>query len=79
VTTAKYFRDAIVHASASFDPAEDYPKKESFFVGLKQKEVNTITDTAIALVERIETLVNGRPPKWLRHRGSDGIFPDEVF
>ena len=79
VTTAKYFRDAIVHASASFDPAEDYPKKEGFFVGLKQEEVNTIVDTAIALVDKIETLVNGHPPKWLRRRGTDGIFPDEVF
>jgi hypothetical protein len=79
VTTAKYFRDAIVHASASFDPVEDYPKKESLFVGLKQDEAGKIVDTAVILVEKIETLVNGRPPKWLHRRGENGLFPDEVF
>ncbi|MGD0694237.1 MAG: hypothetical protein ABSB82_05230 [Terriglobia bacterium] len=79
VTTAKDFRDAIVHASASYDPVEAYPKKELLFAGLKQDEVGKIVDTAVALIEKIETLVSGRPQKWLRRRGENGFFPDEVF
>lgn len=79
VTTAKSFRDAIVHASASFDPVEDYPKKERIFVGLNQDEVAKIVDTVVALVERIETLVNGQPPRWLQRRDSRGVFPNTVF
>lgn len=79
VNTAKDFRDAVVHASPSFDPIDDYPKKEKLFMALKQDEVTKIVDTSIALVRKIETTVKGSAQKWLRDRSENGLFADDVF
>jgi len=76
---AKDFRDAIVHASTSFPPGEDYPKKEHLAMGLDQAEVTKIVDTVVELVERIETVVNGQARHWLLQRDGSGMFPDKVF
>lgn len=79
VTVAKDFRDAIVHASASLDPKEDYPKKELLIAGIKHLEVAKIVDAAISLVRKIDMLVKGREPKWLHDREERGTFSDAVF
>jgi len=80
VTTAKEFRDAVVHASASLDPLQDYPRKETLFIRLNQREVEKVVDTAVALVRRIEILVHGNCRTWLKDRDvMAGSFPDSVF
>ncbi len=79
VTTAKDFRDAIVHASVSSDPGNDSPKKEHLFMGLKQSEVEKIVDAAIILAGKVGTAISGRPPAWLHQRDETGFFPDRVF
>ena len=80
VTTAKDFRDAVVHASASLDPLKDYPRKETFFISLDQGDVEKIIDTAVGLVRRIEVLLHGEGLVWLKDRDpATGYFPDSVF
>ena len=79
VTVAKDFRDAIVHASASFDRLQGYPRKENLFGALGQHDVEVVVDNSISLVRRISDVVYGKNRNWLKNRGENGYFPEAVF
>jgi hypothetical protein len=81
VTKAKQLRDSIVHASPTSDPESLLPEKEEAVYSLGFVDVEETVDSAIELVSKVETLVHGSTKfiTWLKRRGPDGLFSEEVF
>jgi hypothetical protein len=81
VTKAKQLRDSIVHASPISSPESLLPEKEEAVYSLRFADVEETVDNAIGLVSKIEAVVHGNLEfvTWLRRRGPDGLFSEEVF
>jgi hypothetical protein len=80
LSSAKEFRDAIVHAN----PAPDYetlaPQKSQTFMRLHHAECGKIVDCSIAVIDQIATAIGRRKTVfWLQHRQADGLFDKSVF
>lgn len=78
---AKLLRDAIVHASPQPDQITLERLKESILFNPDFKEVEKVVDSVVSLVRKVELAVRGtdKALSWMRARGSDGFFPQEVF
>ncbi len=80
-TKAKIVRDSIVHSSPALDlEAIEAPKEKEFFQ-INMADAEEIVDNSISLVKKIEIAISGNDKRlfWLRERGVDGFFPDDVF
>ena len=80
-TKAKIVRDSIVHSSPALDlEAIETPKEKEFFQ-IDMTDAEEIVDKSVGLVRKIEIAIFGNDKRlfWLRERGVDGFFPDDVF
>jgi hypothetical protein len=78
---AKIVRDSIVHSSPALDLDTIKTPKEKEFFQINMADAEEIIDKSIGLVKKIEIAIFGNDRRlfWLRERGSDGFFPDDVF
>lgn len=77
----KRVRDAIAHSSAAFDEKSGLPEKELRF-DVELKHAVVAVDNAVALTQKIETLLKGNldEVQWLRSRPSgDSLFPEDSY
>src|SRR6266705_845369 len=77
LSSAKEFRDAIVHAN----PAPDYetlaPQKSQTFMRLNYGECAKIIDCSVSVIEQISTATGRRKSVfWLQHRQENGLFDE---
>jgi hypothetical protein len=80
-TKAKILRDSIVHSSPALDLKSIEMTKEKEFFQIDIGDAEEIVDKSITLVKKIEMAVFGNDKRlfWLRERGADGFFSDDVF
>lgn len=82
IEKGKSLRDAIVHASPMLTDLEMIiSKKEGAFFRVDFMDVEQMVDNAIALIRKIEAKIYGNEKRlfWLKNRGGDGYFCEEVF
>jgi hypothetical protein len=80
-TKAKIVRDSIVHSSPALDLEIIETPKEKEFFQINMADAEEIIDNSISLVKKIEIAIFGNDRRlfWLRERGADGFFADDVF
>lgn len=78
---AKLLRDAIVHASPQPDRATLEPSKEAMLFNPDFEEVQSLVDSAVSLVRKVELVVRGTDKglSWMKARAADGSFPEDAF
>lgn len=80
LSSAKRFRDAIVHASPGTDKDQFAATKWKAFEEIRREDCAKVLDSTISMVDKIATSINRRDSIfWLQRRQEDGSFNESVF